>query len=74
MKSRVDGIQGCVEILQFLFLHSLVCYVIVEVVIILQQVLVILIHADAAIQSKNKSADCRNFDAQTAMTSSVLLE
>lgn len=52
MKSCVDGIQGCVEIRQFLLPHRLVCYIIVEVVIILQQILMVLIHADITVQRK----------------------
>ena len=60
MKSCVDGIQGCVEIRQFLLPHRLVCYIIVEVVIILQQILMVLIHADITVQRKNKSSDGRN--------------
>ena len=60
MKSCVDGIQGCMIIHQFLLPHRLVCYIIVEVVIILQQILMVLVHSDIAVQRKYKSSDGRN--------------
>ena len=48
------------EIRQLLLPHRLVCYIIVEDVIILQQILLVLIHADITVQRKNKSSDGRN--------------
>ena len=60
MKPCVDGIQGCVEIRQFLFLHSLMRHIIIEIIIILQNILMVLVHSDITVQSESKSVDCRN--------------